>query len=376
LQTLARRAARPSIKVSMNCCGFCDGLVGPSCLQATQNRNQDDRKRDTGRNQCNSIAFSVIEAVARVSGSASGSIRCLISRHPPRIGGPEAGTPRLAQTGRCKTAGAAPTVVFARRPLRPSSDRGPFTIFTKFRTIALSNLHRVAYTPCHCSTATLGDSYLSRFQTWSVGLLSTVVAVAISVTWLDKPIAYGVHNAFGQIWVLAKFTETPSFFGLLATVVFIVFLVRRITLRPFAKLDVVLILSDISIVVTRMLVLSLKFIFGRTWPQYHDPSLIPDGVYGFYFLHDGLAFGSFPSGHMASICSLFAVIWMCYPRFRGICAACAVSVAGALIVGNYHFLSDVIAGTFVGASIAVLIVSVGNALVPAALSQHRPLVAS
>jgi membrane-associated phospholipid phosphatase len=209
-----------------------------------------------------------------------------------------------------------------------------------------------------------------------VGLLLTVVAIAISATWLDKQIAYWVHNTFGQIWVLAKFTETPSFFGLLATVVFIVFLVRRITLRPLAKLDVVLILSDISILLTRMIVLSLKFIFGRTWPQYHDPSLIPDGVYGFHFFHDGLAFGSFPSGHMASICALFAVIWICYPRFRGIYAACVIAVAGALIIGNYHFLSDVIAGAFVGASIAVLIVSAGNALVPAAWSQHRPLVAS
>jgi hypothetical protein len=93
LQTLARRAARPSIKVSMNCCGFCNGLVELSCLQATQNRNQDDRKKDTGRNHCNSIAFAVIEAVARVSGSASGSIRCLISRHPSRIGGPDGRNP-------------------------------------------------------------------------------------------------------------------------------------------------------------------------------------------------------------------------------------------------------------------------------------------
>jgi membrane-associated phospholipid phosphatase len=204
----------------------------------------------------------------------------------------------------------------------------------------------------------------------------TVVAVAISVTWLDKQIAYWVHNTFGQIWILAKFTETPSFFGVLATVVFIVFLVRRITLRPFAKLDVVLILSDISVVLTRTVVLSLKFIFGRTWPQYHDPSLIPDGAYGFHFFHDGLAFGSFPSGHMASICALFVVLWICYPRFRGIYAACVVAVAGALIVGNYHFLSDVIAGAFVGASIASLIVSIGNALVSAVLSPHRPLVAS
>jgi membrane-associated phospholipid phosphatase len=217
---------------------------------------------------------------------------------------------------------------------------------------------------------------LSRFQTWSAGLLLTAVAVAISVTWLDKQIAYCVHNTFGQIWVLAKFTETPSFFGLLATVVFILFLVRRITLRPFAKLDVVLILSEISIVLTRMLILSLKFIFGRTWPQYHNPSLIPDGVYGLYFFQDDLSFGSFPSGHMASVCALFVVLWICYPRFRGIYAACVVAVAGALIVGNYHFLSDVIAGVFVGASIAVQIVSVGNALVPAALSQQPPLVAS
>jgi hypothetical protein len=202
---------------------------------------------------------------------------------------------------------------------------------------------------------------LTRFQTWCVGLLSTVLAVVISAAWLDRPIAYFIHDTVGHFVVLSSFTGTPSLFSPLAILVFLVFLTRRLAFRPFGRLDVVLILCDLSIVLARMLVLPLKFIFGRTWPQYHEPSLIPDGVYGFDFFQTGDAFESFPSGHMASTCALIVVLWICYPKFRGIYAACMAAMAGALLVGNYHFFSDAIAGGFVGSSTAVLMVSIWEA---------------
>jgi len=37
-------------------------------------------------------------------------------------------------------------------------------------------------------------------------------------------------------------------------------------------------------------------------------------------------------------------------------------MGGALILGNYHFLSDVIAGAFVGSSTAMLMVAIWEAL--------------
>jgi membrane-associated phospholipid phosphatase len=180
--------------------------------------------------------------------------------------------------------------------------------------------------------------------------------------WIDKPIAYFVHDMFGQLEVASDFTGTPSFFSPLAILVLLVFLVRRLALRPFCKLDIVLILCDLSIILSKFLVPPLKFVFGRTWPQYHVPSLIGDGVYGFNFFQRGQEFESFPSGHMASICALTVVFWICYPRFRPLYTTGIAVMAGVLILGNYHFVGDVVAGGFVGSSTAAFMVLVCEAL--------------
>jgi membrane-associated phospholipid phosphatase len=166
---------------------------------------------------------------------------------------------------------------------------------------------------------------------------------------------------FGRFEVLGSFTGTPSFYSPLAIFILLVLFVRRLAFRPFGKLDMVLFLSDVSIILAKLIMPPLKFLFGRTWPQYARPSLIGDGVYGFNFLHSGPGFESFPSGHMASISALITVFWICYPKYRPIYAAVIAAMAGGLIVGNYHFLSDVLAGSSVGFSTGVFVVSLWEA---------------
>ena len=72
-------------------------------------------------------------------------------------------------------------------------------------------------------------------------------------------------------------------------------------------------------------------LFGRTWPATwtnNNPSLLRDRVYGFNCFHSGHGYSSFPSGQTA-----------------------AVLAVGIVLTGaNFHFLSDVIAGGFVGIS--------------------------
>jgi membrane-associated phospholipid phosphatase len=91
-------------------------------------------------------------------------------------------------------------------------------------------------------------------------------------------------------------------------------------------------------------------LFGRTWPAI----LVRDDVYGFYPFHAGPGFGAFPSGHMAAMCALLSVLWLRYPRFRHIYVAAAVVFGAGLVVANYHFVSDVIGGAFLGVTIAML----------------------
>jgi membrane-associated phospholipid phosphatase len=71
-------------------------------------------------------------------------------------------------------------------------------------------------------------------------------------------------------------------------------------------------------------------------------------AFGFNPFHGGPGFASFPSGHVAAICAVMTVLWWSYPSLRPIYVACVAAVAIGLIGANYHFLSDVLGGIFVG----------------------------
>jgi membrane-associated phospholipid phosphatase len=200
-----------------------------------------------------------------------------------------------------------------------------------------------------------------RFSVWLASAGVAISSGAVFVAWLDRPIALSVHSIFGSFPMLGSFTGTPSFFGPLAIAVFLIFAARRLAFRPFAKLDAALIQGEVGIMLAKPVVAVLKFASGRTWPQYNHPSLIDDGVYGFNFFHGGAAFDSFPSGHMASTCALIAAFWICFPQFARLYGILITLMALGLIAGNYHFVSDVIAGAFIGGSIAVFTASIWQA---------------
>jgi membrane-associated phospholipid phosphatase len=113
----------------------------------------------------------------------------------------------------------------------------------------------------------------------------------------------------------------------------------------------VLVVACISLVLADQFRVSLAYVFGRYWPEtwiHNNPSLIGNGAYGFHPFHDGIVYGSFPSGHTARTLAAASVAWIAYPRGRWACVLAAVAVAVGLIGMDYHFVGDVIAGGFVG----------------------------
>jgi len=84
------------------------------------------------------------------------------------------------------------------------------------------------------------------------------------------------------------------------------------------------------------------------------PAEIIQGVrHSFNFLK-GSANSSFPSGHMALAGAFAGVFMSLYRASAWLLTALLVLAAGLLVVGTWHFLSDVIAGTFVGVSAGIL----------------------
>jgi membrane-associated phospholipid phosphatase len=57
---------------------------------------------------------------------------------------------------------------------------------------------------------------------------------------------------------------------------------------------------------------------------------------------------------MATACAVLAVVWLWYPRFRRVCVIAGLAVGAGLVGANYHFLGDVVAGAFLGASVGLM----------------------
>ena len=194
---------------------------------------------------------------------------------------------------------------------------------------------------------------MSDLQKWIACSVLTVVLVVISYLWIDRPVALLAHDAH-RLVISGLPRQIPVVAAPLAGMVLLVLAMRALMRRPLTRPYVVLLLCALSFFVAEGLQVYLKKAFGRTWPEsWMGPniSFIRDGVYGFNPFHGGPVYTSFPSGHTAVLCAVVAVLWVCYPKFRPLYVVCVLVTAVSLIASNFHFVSDVIAGIFLGTSI-------------------------
>jgi membrane-associated phospholipid phosphatase len=95
----------------------------------------------------------------------------------------------------------------------------------------------------------------------------------------------------------------------------------------------------------------LKVVFGRARPIL----LFEDGIYGLGGFHYEHEWTSFPSGHSATALSVAVTLSILYPRFRPLFLAGGLLIAASRVVLGQHYLSDVAAGSMLGAVTAVLL---------------------
>ena len=89
----------------------------------------------------------------------------------------------------------------------------------------------------------------------------------------------------------------------------------------------------------------LKWIFGRVDTRFW---LAKPDSYAFHWFHGGRNFEGFPSGHMLVFTPLFLALWNFSPKARPLILTAWLGLAAALLITEYHFLGDVIAGSYAG----------------------------
>src|SRR2546428_9253843 len=183
-----------------------------------------------------------------------------------------------------------------------------------------------------------------------------IVAVLVCYFWIDRPVAFFVYrHHINTIQVFRWLTYPPPEVQNWSALVVTILVLRR-AWGPFLRWQKVLLVACVSLIVADDFRILLGDVFGRYWPEtwtHDNPSLVGTGTYGFHPFQRGDDIGSFPSGHACRIFG-FAGVWMiAVPESRVVTIVLAVPMLLSLVAMNYHFVSDVITGSVLGALIAM-----------------------
>jgi len=187
-------------------------------------------------------------------------------------------------------------------------------------------------------------------QAWALALVAVIVATWVSIRWIDYPLAaefLHVSNKHGIIGYIlggrVLVTGELSLIGILALV-----RIRTGHLPGIAK--TLLVACSASVMSYTLNDLLLKTVFGRQNPSDYFQSHLP----GTFHLFQGDDHSGFPSGHMMLAAAFLGVFFRVYPRLRIPSLSLLLFGTVVLVLGDWHFVSDVIAGTFLGLTIGLM----------------------
>lgn len=184
---------------------------------------------------------------------------------------------------------------------------------------------------------------------WLLCLLTCMLLVAVAFVTVDIPIARAVHGILGSAKNVAEGLTSAVLLSGEAAVALTLIVIRitRGRLSPLGEAAALACLT--SICAYAMDDSALKIFFGVP-----SPGPVLDGAWHTFHLMQGTPNSGFPSGHMV-LSGAFAGVFMRLFR-RTVLPFSGLLLIGAvvLVVGDWHFVSDVIAGTFVGVSAGLL----------------------
>lgn len=191
----------------------------------------------------------------------------------------------------------------------------------------------------------------AALRSWLIALALSVLAVAVCIVYVDRPIAdfVEVHVRHSEFCNWLMFAIRPLDLVVLSALLFLfgcgLWAMSGRELRSWTETPLLCSWSAMWAVAADII---FKHIFGRGWP---DPTYIHDHLYGFHLLRGSPHWDSFPSGTAAISVAIVSVLWIRNPRWRIPGMLIVFLVSGAVVMANYHWLSDVIAGSFLGATI-------------------------
>jgi membrane-associated phospholipid phosphatase len=184
---------------------------------------------------------------------------------------------------------------------------------------------------------------------WILSLVACAAVVAFSFERMDVTIALHFWNASRFLSPLSQGFGAAVLLSVESTVILVIVLTRlaRGHISAFAETLAIACLTSICAYGINDHV--LKVFFGVP-----NPRDVMHGAKHSFNLWIGSANSSFPSGHMV-LAAAFSGVFMRLNK-ASVWPLCALLLLAAalLLVGDWHFLSDLIAGSFLGLSAGIL----------------------
>jgi membrane-associated phospholipid phosphatase len=184
---------------------------------------------------------------------------------------------------------------------------------------------------------------------WLLSLLICTLVVAVAFVYFDVPIARRVYGFLRSGECLATGFASGVLLGVEAAVALALVIIRITRGRLSSFLEATALACLTSICAYAINDSTLKLFFGVP-----NPAAVLHGTQHAFNLLSGSSNSSFPSGHMV-LAGAFAGVFMRLYRTSILPFSTLLLIATVLLIaGDWHFVSDVIAGTFVGISAGLL----------------------
>ncbi len=190
---------------------------------------------------------------------------------------------------------------------------------------------------------------LAALRKGALVLLALTPAMILLILFVDRPVA--------EAW---KYSEPGIAYRLLDATDELGHATWYLVPGPILALALYLARSDkwripayiaSSVAVSGIAVNLLKALFGRTRPI----KLHGDNEYSFEIFRLGYSYSSFPSGHTTTAFAVAVALGVLMPRLRYLWWSIGALVALGRVATNSHFVSDVVAGAWLGAMTAVVL---------------------
>jgi membrane-associated phospholipid phosphatase len=191
-----------------------------------------------------------------------------------------------------------------------------------------------------------------NLRNWLLTFAATVIAVTVCVIFLDRPVAEFVeqHVRHTLMWIWITRALAPVASVVVVAFVFIfgcgIWLLSGRSLPSWTQKPL---LGSWAAMWATAAETILKRILGR---GVADPAYIHNHLWGFRFLRGAEPlWASFPSGTATIAAAIASVLWITNRRWRAMSVLAVFLLCAAVVITNYHWLADVIAGAFLGATI-------------------------